>query len=749
MKRLIVIPFLLISILGKPCGGGEIGDYYYSLMDQTLISMPEYYAFLNEPYEVFYAGYSFGEHKDGNVKLWGELLESWTEDEIYHVVYQTDFAKTQNVWEKKDFKLKEACKTYIDFAQRCSDNFSYRSSYSWRYETIKSEKEVDAQGLLTEANTLYKKEKNAQLKMRYAYQVVRILHYSGRNQDAINFFEKEIENSPEKNEIYYYTIDQVAGCYYNLENYEKAAYLYLQVFDKSYDRKSSATLSYRFCTNYGFDGKTLLKDTDDECAYVLMKAVRTFSDQSEGLNELYKLNPTDRRLELLFMRLLNEQERFYLARPSEYMWPNDRDTAAYEPLQKELVAFAHKMYDSPKTENKDYWRLCSSYLSFMAGDLDQANRDLEFVKGKVFEKKVAMLRRVYKAASWNKLDVTKENYIAETYFSMPRGDRTQEFDFVVDRTEQLYTKNGEKAKAFLVHNNAEGMVHKADMKLMNDLLAFMNRPKRSKYEEILAANAGRSEKEVIVYLEYIKGHYYLQAGEPEKALPLLNGNDAKIKSKWNNGNYGLVPAKIFSNNTTECFNCSEDTIMVDSVYLASVFAFIKPSFNRTELAKNLIKLDSIVAIDKGWKGKLANYLLGNYYFNACNTGYYRQIVTGYYSNTGNYIYMDEPYYVGEEFETMAAKASQYYRNAITLSSDKELNARCLYMIAKCELNTFYNEQASSKKYYWSWNGYDGGMDGNAKYYKSAFEELKKDYKDTEFYDQIIEECSFFKYYCSL
>ena len=79
----------------------------------------------------------------------------------------------------------------------------------------------------------------------------------------MQFFNKFVKDQFTKTEIYYYVQDQVAGCYYSLEDYEKAAYLFLQVFSNSYDRKVSSYTSYKFCTDRGAEGKEYFSDSND------------------------------------------------------------------------------------------------------------------------------------------------------------------------------------------------------------------------------------------------------------------------------------------------------------------------------------------------------------------------------------------------------------------------------------------------------------------------------------------------------
>ena len=141
--------------------------------------------------------------------------------------------------------------------------------------------------------------------LRYYYQIIRILHYSKNWEDAIKLYDSKVKDKLTKNEIYYYIIDQIAGCYYSNKNYQKAAYLFTKVFNKSFDRKKSAFLSYNFCTKKDADGKPFFKGFEDEKDFILITSLRNFSDEIININKFINLDENDQRVELLFMRALN------------------------------------------------------------------------------------------------------------------------------------------------------------------------------------------------------------------------------------------------------------------------------------------------------------------------------------------------------------------------------------------------------------------------------------------------------------
>jgi hypothetical protein len=83
----------------------------------------------------------------------------------------------------------------------------------------------------------------------------------------------------------------------------------------------------------------------------------------------------------------------------------------------------------------------------------------------------------------------------------------------------------------------------------------------------------------------------------------------------------------------------------------------------------------------------------------------------------------------------SAIAEEYYNKAMGASKDPEFKAKCCFMAAKCEQNTFFCHEPKDYK----------GDFKAGKY----FTMLKSNYSATKYYREIIEECGYFKTYLGL
>ena len=773
MKKILMIILTLYSSILFAGWEGIDGWSFYNLFKQTNISAEEFYPFLREDFTTFYSNSNYKQNKSkvypkGNVSLWKELLVDWDVYEIEKAIYEPENFN----WYNKNAQIDKRAKIYIDFAQFCSEVFDYRNKMnSWDYNEIKQQKTINTEELLSKANTLLNKESNEQLKARYYYQIIRILHYSKDWEDAIKFYESKVKDKLPKNEIYYYITDQIAGCYYSNKNYEKAAYLFTKVFNKSIDRKKSAFISYNFCTKKDADGKPFFKGVEDEKNFILITSLRNFSDEVININKFINLDVNDKRVELLFMRALNNVERV--------VWPKNIGVGSetlpfYEKNNnyKDLLSIAGKQVGNYAVRNKDFWRIASSYLSFINNDIQIAKNKLFKVNSFTEQKK--KLSIVYEVSSWSEISTSNEDYIYHILKTIPEQDdwymdsKNDLRNFILDKIAHTYYKNNKIAKAFLVHNYLENVNNINSLELLNALDNFYFKPNKSDYEKLLIANMVETleKHNFIDYINYQKGIYYLYDKKPELALVFFNKNNSYKAKK-------PIPNTIFSNNIKECFTCDVNEIMGDEVYKADVFSFIDANFTTKDLAINLMELIKLTSNEKLWKAKLANYLLANYYYNISNTGYYRGLLTDN-TNTGDGVYINHvndhyssPKITGEEiianqsgynlsnistwghrrekhYFNLSELAMKYYQNVIDLSTDKELNARCTYLMAKCELNYFYNNGGDNNYKILvksKWNNYEIELPKS-----KSFKLLKEKYSDTEFHNMIIKECSYYRHY---
>jgi len=769
MKQLLLALFLFSSFYAKPCGWDPDEDYYffYNVFEQKTIEDKGFYPFLRNTSGIFYEN-DYENPIDGNVALWTELLPEWDKADI-----QTAFK--DNFKNPKNLPISTDVASYIAFAQECGELFNYKSEYYWGYEDIRNKKAVDISELLEPSIETFKATKNKNIKLRYGYQIVRMLHYTKQYEAAIAFFNKHIEGKFNTNEMYYYTLDQVAGCYYKQGKYADAAYKYLTVFNKSNDRKKSAYLSFMFCSSKNVDIKQFVKTNDEKIAHLTLIGLTSFANPLQVFDEAIAIDPSNKKLELLFMRALNDLEsEVWETSPglNEVSFPKITDKSAATILK--LKSVAQQMQKNKAVKNKDYWLLAESYCSFLEFDFNTANKLIGKVKSEhlAYEKKNLMY--VYEVFSWDKMDSKKEAYIAPVLDEIIKPQSIYIYSelrpawkySILEHIGHIYYKDKKYAKAYLMHNSIYGATAVSNEQVLKDLVAFCSKTDYNYFEKLLLrrVHSGKEKYSPKDYAEYAYGIYLLETFKIEEAYELLK--DSPLEDGLSTAIANKIDKYIFSNNTLEGFDYNMDYIMTDDRY--STFNFIPQEFSKSKLAEILIKLHAIVKDPEvdNYDKKAAMYALGNYYYNISGTGLYRGYINGdTYLNFHSYFPSNKKTcadtkiknnigynlggaeYAEKRYYGYATKALEYYSVALKIEGEKresedhtynkEWNARTLYMMAKCELNLLYNSDVDA------W-----GMEVNESTfpYKQSFKKLHDNYSDTDFYTQIIRECSYFAVY---
>ncbi len=726
------------------------GDNYYCILSPTYVPDVSYYPLLmNRERAEFYMDeetYDFRKYL-GNIALWKELLNNWTEQDIYHAIYKSDVSKV-----KRTENVDPSIIQYIKFAQECEQSLKYRKQKSWDYKKILNEYEIDHSALIEEIKWQVSKAKNTQLKQRYQYQLIRILRYSKQFQLAIDYFIENIEDQSPRNEIYYYTLDQVAGCYYKIQDFDRASYYFIKTLNHSKDRKKSALKSFEFCARKNAVATSYIKTEEDKKDMLFVKSLVNKALLMQNIEQFIALDAADPRVEVLFMKQINALEEDKLGKFSS---ESSADRAKlHQKTTQRCIRLAQKQANNKNVQNKNYWIVSESYLHFLNGEIAKAQQTLKGANKT--DSTVDNLAFLYEVFEWKNISVQDEERIAQViekyppYHYPPTTAKYDYRDLLMQQIAHLYYKNGQLGKAFLLQNKLSEVKGIFSLELLQSLQALYNQPSPSRVDSLIIANS----TEGLVASDFLHmqmGNYYLYHAQPEQALSYYENCQTDC-------DHTLIPKAVFSNNIKECFACGISEVMTDEVYQDKVFGFIKEEFGRKELAEYVLKLESLRSNEKQWVAKLANYLLGNFYYNISNTGYFRGSITEL--PRGNHFYFNTTTLDGEkiianrkgfnlasidkqnkQYYGLSPVAQNYYEQVLALSKDEELNARCIYLIAKCELNSFYNKGDSDIYTMPTARGRSINLPKS-----KSFELLKQNYADTRFYDMIIRECSYFEYY---
>jgi hypothetical protein len=317
---------------------------------------------------------------------------------------------------------------------------------------------------------------------------------------------------------------------------------------------------------------------------------------------------------------------------------------------------------------------------------------------------------------FDKLKTFKENENIQTYL----------FHYFSN----YYTSVGDKVAAGLCVDaygfNSE-RYSLMDINYIRQFELFFDKDNPNKLEKYLIKKAPDNLENI---LSEMRGTYYMQNNQLKKAYKEFKKLPNSFKAKYFNAetkvNYGykndgfaLFDAAIFSGAVRHYFSTSYLS-RCDNTHLQ--FNFLKDEDivrNKTDLVKMMIFIENR-ASKKDANTGYYYYMLGNVWYNLGPEGWYERIL--------QFRYDVDKSKSSKFFNYMAEFNIQiplkYYQLALKNTSDKELEAKIHFMMAK---TVQYAEHYP------------------ALYYDS-FLLLKNEYSNTEYFKDVIEECSYFDKY---
>ncbi|MDR2920119.1 MAG: hypothetical protein LBV72_12225 [Tannerella sp.] len=784
IKRLLLIFFTCVTALrASACGYYYEPDYeYYNLFMQELIDDPQYFPFLRTSDLRYYNanGHQFV-NKNENIEEWEHYL-GLTYEQTYYLVFKAGMEDVEALIEGKkaadeklDFitpsfvKKYKAALRYLVYAKSLEPYMKITESennwYSSDIDVSYTADQLDYEMVIDELKLGWKQVKDKELKLRYGYQLVRFAHYNRCYEDAVAFFDEYVESLTYKPAMYYHALSQLAGAQRGLGDTEVAIWNFFHVFIHSRDLKTSALSSISFNENVDFNTFFDKAQTQNEVNNIyLLLGYYSFNNPLNEAEKILVASPDAIQGKVLVARAINQIEReimpvYYWRNPNVGTEAIDKrypviDDGKINDFFQQLLGLVDRMATSTAITDKNYWFITAAYLNFLKKDFVIAQQMLDRVNtnDELYLRQKQYLAMYIDICKHPQITSAVESDLFRKYPEMLKLDLPTDFysgnvihsvystkAFILDVLANRYYLQQDYAKSFLLSNKLTVLENNPQLMLINAIDSFYNQPNKNKWEDYLLSVSMAGVEDVEGYLEYLSGIVYLTHGELDKAA------DSFAKTNYNKS--FLLPLMIFGYNRIECFDCP-DTMEED--YL-SEFSFINEMMNFEELVDALIALDKIGQSKNGRAAK-ANYLLGNFFYNVSEGGYFRHVLrfdsdNGFYSeryqlynkpDPGNQIYFK---YYRSYYEDPSPIAQRYLENAYEKTSDKELKARIVFALSKCELLA-YN---ISNNYYniWRYSKGDGILISERRYFKELMQ-----YRKTKFFDVVQSNCKYFDYYVS-
>lgn len=747
------------------CMDYDLDAEYYNLFDQLLLKEKGLHPYLLTLYSGLYI--TDEQVPDENITAWmaffkkHNLFQGVTREQFQEFLYKTPMNNFYRPTYKYTAMLNNSevgkeVLTYLQYAketepyaQLAEDNDSW-----WQTKRVKSPSEANYTILKNKGISLYKTCKQDELKLRYAYQLVRLAHYmKTKNKDAVAMFNLYVKPLKQEHYIYYAALEQVAGALYNLNNLANANYLYCQVFDHSDSRKEIAYNSIKIQDKVDWDATlALCKNERTQAALYAIRGYNTFSNEMEEVENILNICPDSPYMRLLAIRYINKVERAVLASFSYsekqvFLQPSEELMEEYM-RTKEIIK---KVIENPRADNKDFWTVYLAHLSFLCREYKQAESILSSLQTSdpALLKQASRTRFCLYLTQLKSIGEQEENTIGE-YLEADNTD----VEFIKEVVGHLYKQQKDYGKAFLTHNQISELQANPDLIIINSLISDSEKD---------------NNQWALTQLYELKGTYFLRTGDLKEAMNWYdrvsetyctidsiydyeNNIYVAVRQDQFNGYSGISPL-IFSNGFKRLFSVPAASQLTDQLY--TQYEFLNKYQNKATLTKSLLKLQK-ESKNKGEKGICATYLLANYYYNISPHGYYRNIplyhssnyFISYYDNDNDHTDIKFPDfskdYNYKNFEnyplviSYMSKALELYKYVAENTNNRELKARSLFMLSSCVMDLYAPDW-----YYTIKNGTDKSYCEQVNTY---FRKLAADFNDTQFYQEAVRECKYFEYY---
>ena len=779
---LLLLPILAFSGTDKPlfCGGSwDEREAYYPIVNQFELVSPDLHSMLycpSEPYCDQSSQIPNGNLEDWNIYFNGKL----TPDQIEWVIYRAplDWLRAVKTKTTKDVFLtntpsldtneiarileKDVSYAFIEYmiiARQAENISSNRSGGEGWYQGEGNSQGLDIKPeLMTQTLSLLSAGHSSFIQNRLGYQAVRLAHYLGENKQAIRLFERSMRRGVGNGHAYYLAADQLGGAYFNLNQTEAATQNFLLAFENLPSRRDQIAKSLRYIDwNYVNQHPEILGGDNYQEALSFFKVFYANASPVAEMNKLAQINPNSPYLQLMAARALDEAQHstFY---HRGYWQEEDYDADAKVEVAAGLYAFAKAQYNNPKQQNRNTYALLLGTLGSLPQYPDGTailkaipKSDKEYIAAQrlLAVQQALNIRRIDRAGM-NRLHLELEsnemlgghrptaqlilNQFADLYYKQGNliVHRIARVDDNYGPVDQSYVSTlSQMGKQYSVNRHRDY----TDQEILSQLDAFLNLPNPTAYEkEILNAFQAPPRD----YYHDLLGTTYLRDGYLDAALQQFQMVKTPEKF-WDK----QVRPELFSSSIKEWMNV--DFASMSDSFHAYYRELLGPEFvtenkeyyrdNKIQLTTLLLELNKRATIPSNDQASF-NYMLGNAWYNMSAEGWMPNNIYYAGNNERNELlnnYWNPDTYTSDS-DGLIDRAGQYFSRALETPGTDEVKARALFALARTErcFDTEWNRDLDR---------YDFELCGR---HVEHFEELRKSYSDTDYYQEILRECSWFR-----
>lgn len=583
---------------------------------------------------------------------------------------------------------------------------------------------ANMESLIDEGLEKFRRTKSHYIRLRYAYQLVRLAHYLGEHAYVLELYDylrPKIE--ADASLIYHWMDGHRAGALQATGKIAESAYLFSRVFANCRSRRESAYRSFKINTDAQWQAASNLCANDQERATLhVLRAYNSRAIVLEEMKSIYLLDPDNAALEPLLMRELKELEADLLGLDFN---PQKRDNArqgrprpAAARRLIDLQGFVNQVVDAGDARSPELWVLARGVLELLGGDYFYARQSLAKIR-RSDDDSISQQAEIFLELT-SLLALNKMNDSIEAYYYDLLDDEALRVKYpdlaaiVSDKLEATYYGTGRKGKAGLLQYGFDAFQKNPELTVITELKNMGDSILGNQFDKtLLKERIGPNAQDDI---NDLLGTYYLQRGQWETALEVFKRVPAARRDV-----YGRFSPFVKQFKDRVNYRPGDDL----------------QDYNKVELLERLMALEEearstlndTIAARNYFSIGLAHYNMSYYSYNWHFADEFRSATSGAraakkYHPGWVFSHRDAPFGNQENFNM--DRARYYFERALSRSPSREASAEATYYGAKTERNQNY-AAARARSF-----GY--------------FRNLQEDYSSTRFYQKVVEECRTFAWY---
>ncbi|MDB5034340.1 MAG: hypothetical protein JWQ98_1581 [Chlorobi bacterium] len=648
---------------------------------------------------------------------------------------------------------------YILYAKHCEQYAAVGDGWEPRVRDTAAMRELIAAGTAGHDHAA-----SEFLKLRYAFQAVRMAHYGGWLQEAIDLHDRLVAPSRFRSLIRYRALALKAGALKQLGRVPEGLYLFSRVFDSCDDCRSLTLLDFEYPGPGTRDSLYALTRNDHERATIaMMEGLAGARLGLESLREMRRYEPRSPRLEVMMMRQVHAVEeniyRLEATRPAlmgrkeglafamEHNVPiSEREMEHPETGPEYLAALRRFIMDGATgggVHEPALWHLAAGYLDLMDSRFDSSDVNLQEALrlgagSSDIVHQARLLRFLVRLKKGGSIDETlRTDFPVELEWLRVKEMRrySSKYQKAMTALAQRYLAQDDVPRAILAMDAAGDAVSR------NVLLDFYaTHDDLSRLEGIITTPGGSPIDTMLVRrssldrndLLDLRGTRLLRDGRIDEAL----------------GAFQAIPDSYWSApDSTSPLYLRFQSDFARGRWRADErqYQAMPDTFNKLTFTRMLSGLEK-EAGEHPERADSCYMRIANGFFNTPLWGYAGNIWQGDLTFSLNYYYGANEYpfnipAVARRMHDAESRflreygprelARRYYERAIAATRNRELAAECWYLIDICRKAPMTSLQERR------------GSDNQD---RTGYRKLKSAYRDTRFYRDIIRECGTYRYF---